>query len=134
MIDIENYIITRLAEALGTGVTVYDSPDSMAKFPGIVVSTTNRPLRKTRDNSLQPHHTRLTVQVDVYTNKNPWKTEIKNIIQTVDSTMQDMKFFMDEFRFLPNMDISIHRGTARFSVIVREGVTVGDLTTYQMYR
>lgn len=137
MIDIENKVIDTLITAVGSSALVVgEYIATPSSFPCVMVlQTINSTFKKTLDNSLAPHHARISFQIDVYSNKSSGaKSEVKELFQIVDTAMQGMKFTLENFIMTPNYDRSITRGTARYSAIVGEGKTVGTTTTYQMYR
>ena len=140
MIDIENYVLTQVKNAI---IAQYPSAkvygeyiDVPAGFPCVtVMESDNKTYRPTQDDSLTEHHAEVMYEINVYTNdKNGRKDKAKRIADIADSTMQSMKFTRTFREQIPNIDRTILRITMRYEGIVAEGVADSGTTTYQMYR
>ena len=105
-------------------------------FPSVqIVEDDNYTYRRSQDGQLAEHNANLMYTVNVYTdNITGKKTLAKQIADTVDLTMQGMKFTRTMRSQIPNTDRTIYRITMRYEAVVAEPQTVGDDTVYQMYR
>lgn len=136
MIDIENYVVNQIASAL-SDITVYsDYEDNPSVFPCVTVIEENNASADTFDNgSTLENHADLLYTVTVFSNlTDDAKGEAKGIMDTIDGVLQGMKFKRTFCQPLPNSDHSIFRYVARYTARVGKGVTVSDVTTYQIYR
>ena len=136
MVDIENYIITRLEEAIHAeypnAVVLGDLLEELAEFPTVTVNEIqNETLRRMQDDEPVEHYARVTYEVNIYTNlRYGRKEEAKSILGIIDSVMFPMKFVRRSTRRLPDVDHSrtIYRLYARYSAVVDEGtVTAGPV-------
>lgn len=144
MIDIENIVINTVATALKTAYsTTYpnmeikgESVDVPAAFPCITIEeTANRTLQRTQDESLTEHQAIVNYTVNVFVNNVSNKKAIaKKIANTVDQTMQNMKFTRTLRIPTPNVDRSIYRLTMRYEAIVGQPKKIDGKDRYPMYR
>lgn len=141
MIDIENYVITALADAIQlkypNAVVLGDYPEEFATFPAVTVNEIEKAtLRRMQDPELTEHYATVTYEVNVYCNNRVGKKEIcKDILAIADEVMFRMKFRRYRFKRLPNIDRTIYRMYTRYTAIVDEGTDDGNGNiTYQMYR
>lgn len=134
MIDIYPKVFTVISAALENIAIVSDTEQPIAEsFPYVTVQeSSNRTYVESQDEQLTEHHARLGYTINVYSNVSA--TEARNIMATIDSLMQNMKFTCTMIRPMPNIDHTVRRYTATYEAIVAEGVTDGNTTTYQMYR
>ena len=134
MIDIENKVITIINTALeSSGATVSSVfvPEP-SKFPWVFVEqSSNSTYQPSLDGSLQEHHARVAFTIVVYSNTS--KADAKSIAQTIDETMQNIKFTRTDYGYYDE-DRTIHRIVLRYTGIVEAGKTVGNDTIYQIYR
>ncbi len=146
MIDIENYIVTKIEEAVtaeypGADVLA-DYIEKMAAFPTVTVTQIqNETLRRMQDEEPTEHYARVTFEVNVYCNDRLGKKAgCKRILDLVDGVMFPMKFTRRPLRQLPAIDHSrtIYRMYARYTAVVDEGTVVEEdgeeKTVYHMYR
>ena len=128
MIDVENIIFTRLAQALRTaynGISVYgEYVEVPASFPCVtIVEADNKVYAPTRDLSGVEHHAQVMYEINVYSNKgNAKKSQAKEIINMIDGLMTDMLFTRTFRGQIPNVDRTIYRITLRYQGVVREAV------------
>ena len=128
MIDIENVIFTRLANAIRAafnGISVYgEYIETPATFPCVtVVEADNRVLERTRDLSGVEHYARVMYEINVYTNDaNGKKAKAKAISNEIDSVMADLLFTRTFRGQTPNIDRTIYRITLRYVAVVSEDV------------
>lgn len=128
MIDVENIIFTRLAQALRTqfsGISVYgEFVEAPASFPCVtIVEADNKVYERTRDLSGIEHHAQVMYEFNVYSNKaNSKKSEAKAISNMIDGMMTDMLFTRTFRGQTPNIDRTIYRITLRYQGVVREAV------------
>lgn len=148
MIDVENLVI----DAVYNGVTTVHPNlpvtkgfiEENAEFPCIVIRETNNvPVQRMDTDNCAENYSRLTYQVDVYSDKaDTARSECRDLLNLVDGIMQSMKFRRIYMNEALNIERSIFRQYARYAVIVREGVTTTTgtgneqvtTTTFQMYR
>ena len=128
MIDVENIIFTRLAQALRTqfsGISVYgEFVEAPASFPCVtIVEADNKVYERTRDLSGVEHHAQVMYEINVYSNKvSGKKSEAKEISNMIDGMMTDMLFTRTFRGQTPNIDRTIYRITLRYQGVVREAV------------
>lgn len=148
MIDVENLVFDTVYTALiqqfpNVNITAgYDAQSAV--YPVVVVrEVNNQPVVSTATDDCSENHTKVTYEVEVYSNKGDTaRSECKELLNAVDDIMQEMKFR----RVHKNLPVNIHRTVfrqyARYEVIVGKGVTTvtgtGDeqvtTTTFQLYR
>lgn len=141
MIDVENLVIDTISKAIkasaySTALVVSDYTDMPSKFPCVsVIESDNSTYRRTQDNDLKEHHTRVLYEVNVYSNKTSGaKSEAKKILDIVDTTFQNIKFTRTFKNSVPNKDKTIARMVARYEAIIGEEQTIGSDKIYQVYR
>ena len=140
MIDVENLVIDTVSKAVKTqyssALIVSDFTDTPASFPCVsIMEIDNSAYRKTQDNDLQEHHVNVMYEISVYSNKTKGaKSEVKAIMNLVDTTLQNIKFTRTFKQFIPNKDKTISRMVARFEAVIAEGKTANGNTVYQVYR
>ena len=148
MIDVENLVF----DTVFNGVRIVHSDMNISKgfieenatFPCIVLRETNNvPVDETNTDACAENYSRVTYQVDVYSNKEGTaRSECRNLLNLVDGLMQGMKFRRTYVSEPMNIKRSIFRQYARYTVIVRSGITTvtGEgnnqttTTTFQLYR
>lgn len=148
MIDIESLVINTVFD----GVTAVhpDVPvikgfiEENAVFPCIVIRETNNiPVQRTNTDDCAENYTRVTYQVDVYSDKEgSARSECRELLKLVDGIMQSMKFRRIHMNEPLNIDRTIFRQYARYVVIVAKGITTVsgegndqvETTTFQLYR
>lgn len=139
MIDVENVIYTKLANAIRAafnGISVYgEYIETPAKFPCVtIVEADNRVLERTRDLSGVEHYARVMYEINVYSNKkDSKKTEAKEISNMIDSLMSDMLFTRTFRGQTPNIDRTIYRITLRYIAVISENVGSGDDIIHVMH-
>ena len=148
MIDVENLVF----DTVFNGVT-QEYPnvqvskgylEETAKFPCVVIRETgNLPVQRMNTDDCAENFSRLTYQVDIYSDKQGvQRSECRELLKTVDDIMQGMKFRRTHMNEPLNINRSIYRQYARYTVIVGKGVTTTSgegqeqvtTTTFQMYR
>lgn len=141
MIDIENYVLTALANAIHEkypdAVVRGDYVEEFAHFPAVTVNEIEKAtLKRMQDPEPTEHYATVTYEVNVYCNERVGKKEIcKDILGIADEVMFGMKFRRYRFKRLPNIDRTIYRMYTRYTAIVDEGTDDGNGNiTYQMYR
>ena len=145
MIDAENKIYDTVATAVRTAygttyptLTVYsDYVLSPTSFPCVtLIEADNSTYTPSQDDSLQEHHAVVMFEANVYTDKaSGAKSLAKQIANTVDTTMQNMKFTRTMRMQTPNVDTTIYRITMRYEAIIEAPtVDANGNKTYQMYR
>lgn len=148
MIDVENLVF----DTVFNGITaVYPNVmvckgfiEETATYPCVVVRETNNvPVQNTNTDDCAENYTRLTYQIDIYSDKaGTARSECRELMKLVDDIMQGMKFRRTHMNEPLNIKRSIFRQYVRYSVIVDKGTTtvtgVGDnettTTTYHTYR
>lgn len=140
MIDVEHIVFSKVYSAIHTeypNAQITSEPvEKLAVFPAIVIEEIdNRTYKKSLDEAGNEHHATLTYEINVYSNKqNGNKLEAKDIMQIADTVMQSLYATREVTTAIPMVDRTIYRLYARYKVIVDEGETTGDDTTYYCYR
>ena len=142
MVDIENYIFTRLTEAIllkyPNANVVNDPIEEMAGYPAVTITEIgNATLRRMQDEAPVEHYVTVTYEVNVYSNERIGKMNVcKDILNIVDGVMLGMKFTKGLTRRLPAVDHSrtVYRMYSRYTAVVDEGTVDGDTITFHMYR
>lgn len=143
MIDIENIVVDRVINAIEPLKTKYPKlvlhsipVETVNDLPVVTIwEVDNQTFRMTQDESIMEHHSVITYEANVYVdNVNGKKQITKEIADSVDIAMQNMKFTRTMRSVIPNYDRSIYRITMRYQAIVQEGRAIGNDTVYQMYR
>ena len=134
MIDIENYVITRLTEAIlekyPDAEVLGDYLEEIAKFPTVTITEIrNQTLTRMQDEEPVEHYATVTYEINVYSNSRIWKKEIcKDILDICDRVLFPMKFVKGLTRRLPAIDHSrtVYRMYSRYTVVVDEGEVTYD--------
>lgn len=148
MIDVENLVFDTVYSGFATqkpGVEVNKGfIEETAVFPCVVVRETNNvPVKSMNTDDCAENFTRVTYQVDVYSDKDGTaRSECRELLKVADDIMQSMKFYRTHMSEPLNISRSIFRQYARYTVIVGKGITTvsgeGDnaveTTTFQLYR
>jgi len=139
MVDVFNLVFTTVYNAVNGGFQGVDVKaeyiDESAVFPCVTVTEgANTDYRKTFDDHLNPHHARIMIDINVYTNSQTKQTDARKIMSVIDDAMHGMKFVRTLMQNTPNVDRTIYRLTGRYEVIVADGQTIGNDTVYQVYR
>ena len=140
MIDVENLVVDTITKAVqGTYSNVLvesDYNDTPSSFPFVsVVEIDNYTYRRTQDGDLKEHHTNVSYEVNVYSNKTSGKkAEAKAIMEIIDNAFQNIKFTRTVKQSIPNKDKSIYRMIARYEAVIGEPQTIGKNKVYQVYR
>ena len=148
MIDIENLVFDTVYNGV---VSVHSNAnvqkgfiEETAVFPCIVLRETNNvPVQSMNTDDCAENFTRVTYQVDIYSDKDGTaRSECRELLKVVDELMQGMKFRRTYMSEPLNIKRTIFRQYARYTVIVGKGVTTTTVngnetettTTFQMYR
>lgn len=147
MIDIENYVLTKLSEAIlekyPDAVVLGDYLEELAKLPTVTITEIgNATLKRMQDDEPVEHYATVTYEINVYCNDRIGKKEkCKDILDICDSVMFGMKFTKGLTRRLPAIDHSrtVYRMYARYTAVVDEGTVTDDgegneLIVHHMYR
>ena len=148
MIDIENLVLNTVIDGVHAVYPALSVSkgfiEETAVFPCIVIRETNNvPVQKTNTDDCAENYTRVTYQVDIYSDKAGLaRSECRELMDLVDGIMQSMKFRRIHTNEPLNISRTIFRQYARYTVIVRKGITTvtgsGDeeesTTVFQMYR
>lgn len=140
MIDVEHIVFDKLYTAIIAefpNCNISSEPvEKSAVFPAVTIEEIdNRTYKRSLDNANHEHHATLTYEINVYSDKqNGNKLEAKDIMKVADTVMQSLFATREVTTALPMVDRTIYRLYARYKVIVEEGETVGDNTTYWTYR
>ena len=141
MIDILSKVVDTVYNAVITGypninvTTGYDPKN--ATFPCVVVEEIdNVPYRNTATDDCVENYSRLTYEVNVYTNsQDSAKTEGREIIKIVDAALADeLKFRRIRFNKPLNVGRTIFRQYIRSEVIVSKPEDGSGNTVYRFYR
>ena len=145
MIDIENLVFDTVYNALAllhpeASITAgYDEENAI--FPAVVVRQTNsQPYRESATDDSSENHTRVTFEVEVYSDKeSTGRSQCKEILMDADDIMQTMKFRRIHMNRPLNVDRTLWRQYARYEVIVGRPYVVDEgqvteKTVYPMYR
>jgi len=118
--------------------------EESATYPCIVVRETgNLPVQSMNTDDCAENYTRLTYQIDIYSDKaGIARSECRELLKLVDGIMQSMKFRRTHMNEPLNIERSIFRQYARYTVIVDKGITTVtgsgneqvETTTFHMYR
>ena len=126
MIDIENEVFNRVANALRsnfTGITVYgERVESPSSFPSVtIVEDDNyRPDGTVSFTKEQPMSANLTYTVEIYSNlRTGKKAQAKDIREVIDAEMCDMAFEQTYSNPTPNVDRTIYRYTVRYTRLIQ---------------
>lgn len=148
MIDIESKVVDTIFNAV---TAIYPNADvttgydeKTAVYPCVVVQEiNNRPLVYSATDDCSENHTKLTYEVNIYTdNTNTAKTVGKAILEIVDTALQGLKFRRLHRNKSLNINRTVFRQYGRWEVIVGKPTTRTDIvdgkpvetTVYQMYR
>ena len=148
MIDVENLVFDTVFNGVRTvhsGMEVSKGfNEETAKLPCVIVREVNNvPVQRMNTDDCAENYSRLTYQVDVYSDKQgEQRSECRNLLNLVDGLMQGMKFYRTYMSEALNIKRSIFRQYARYTVIVGKGVTTTTVngneqvttTTFQLYR
>lgn len=147
MVDIENYVFTKLEEAIHEqypeAVVVGDYIEELASFPTITINEImNATLRRMQDEEPTEHYATVTYEVNVYCDDRLGKkAKCKAILDIVDGVMFGMKFTKGLTRRLPSVNNTrtIYRMYSRYTAVVDEGtVETGEdgeeTIVYHTYR
>lgn len=135
MIDIENKIIDIISESMSIKVTSEYNWTEAESPVCYIRMLDNSTLEETQDGSLREHHARVTFRLEFYSNKSQGaKSEVKELLNTADEVMQDLKFTRTGYGFIPNLDRTWTRLYADYEAIVGEGRMKDGVTVHQMYR
>lgn len=144
MIDIENYVFTRLCNAIHEKYpeanVLGDYVEELATFPAVTIREYgNETLKRMQDDEPVEHYATVVYEVNVYCNERLGKrAQCKDILGIVDREMMAMKFTKRPQRQLPavNNTRTIHRMYARYTAVVDEGTLSedGKTITHYMYR
>lgn len=125
MIDVENQVVTMLANAIHE-----DYPDAFvtgeyvpapAKFPCVSIEEKDNAVwRRTRDNINMENHALVSYEINVYSNKTKGKkSQAKAIAALIDDLMLALGFDRAMMTTIPNMsDATIYRITMRYRAVV----------------
>ena len=141
MIDILSKVVDTVYNAVITeypniNVTTGYDPKN-ATFPCVVVEEIdNVPFRNTITDDCVENHSRLTYEVNVYTNsQDSAKTDGRKIIETVDAALaEELKFRRLRFNKPLNIGRTIFRQYIRSEVIVSKPEADGNNVVYWLYR
>lgn len=148
MIDIESKVVDTIYNAV---TAIYPNADvttgydeKTAVYPCVVVEETNNyPYRRSATDDCSENHSRITYEVNVYTdNTNTAKTVGKDILKIVDTALQGLKFRRLHRNKPLNLNRTVFRQYGRWEVIVGKPVIRTDTVNgqpvetevYQMYR
>lgn len=131
MIDIENEVLTRVANAvrvsypnIGFGGEYVKSPSS---FPFVSLEEKdNYTYQQTQTSSSLENHIQVMYEINVYSNKTSGKkSECKAIMAIIDREMSSLGFSRMMLQPIPNMDdATIYRITARYRAVVSVNKTI----------
>ena len=140
MIDVENLVFDKFyngvtAERQDVNITRGFVEES-AEYPMLAVHEVNNvPVMNTNTDDCAENYTRVTYEVEAFSDsKDTARSECRELLKLGDSVMQGMKFrrtFMSEPR---NILRTVWSAYARYTLIVRAGITVGNDTVFQVYR
>ena len=141
ILDIENKIIdhveTFYSNQEESAFITSEYADIPEEFPAVMIQQTECSVyEQSQDESLAPHHFRVTFRIDSFSNKGSGlaKSEVKKLMELNDQAMQACKFTLTRSEIMTNFDRTITRGTQIFKAIVGAPKTVGYDQVYQMYR
>ena len=142
MILIENLIVDKVNTALSTLKQTYPTltvvseyVEAMETFPLVsVVEEDNYTHLETQDAELKDHAVNVAFSVNIYTNDQNKKSTAKTIASAVDAEMLNNLFTRTFMGQTPNVDRTVYRITMRYTAVVAEPETEGNVITYQMYR
>lgn len=148
MINIENLVFNTVFDGVAsvhsTVPVTKGYIEQNAVYPCIVVKETNNvPVENTATDDCAENHTRVTYQIDVYSDKeNTARSECRDLLSCVDEIMQGMKFRRTYMSEPLNIRRSVYRQYARYIAIVGKGMTsvtgngndASSVTTFHMYR
>lgn len=140
ILNIENKIIDYVQTFFaGRGISVNISSefdDYPEEFPALMIWQTGSSVyTQSQDDALIPHHWRVTIQLDTFSNKTSGaKSEVKNLMSVADEAMEALKFTLTKSDITTNYDRSIVRGRQTYRAIVGEPRTIDGDLVYQMYR
>lgn len=136
MINVENYIVNAISEALPEVLVISDYVDVPSEFPCVTVVEESNVSSNTFDSgSTLENHANVMYSVNVYSNlESGSKSQAKELMDRVDEVFEGFKFTRTFCQPIPNIDRTIYRYTARYTATIGKGVTTDDTTTYQIYR
>ena len=140
MIDIEYLVFDTLfnaVTAVRNDVNITKGyVEETAEYPCLVVrEVDNVPYQRTDTDDCAENYSRVTYQVEAFSDKQGTAmSECKELLKLADAAMQGMKFRRIHKSEPFNVNRSIFRQYTRYAVIVRDGITEGEDTIYQMYR
>ncbi len=130
MIDVENYVVDKVAKALRAefkGIFVVSTDtDAPSKFPAVCFwEQSNVPLAKTQTAHCRENHTELMYQGNIYSNlMSGGKRQCREIAAVIDRVMTEMGFIRNFGQPVLNpADTSISRYALRYKGIVgKDGI------------
>ncbi len=130
MIDVENYVVDKVAKALRAefkGIFVVSTDtDAPSKFPAVCFwEQSNVPLAKTQTAHCRENHTELMYQGNIYSNlMSGGKRQCREIAAVIDRVMTEMGFIrIFGHPVLNPADTSISRYALRYKGIVgKDGI------------
>ena len=148
MIDIESLVFNNVYDGVHNVYADIEVTkgfiEETATFPCIVIREANNvPVQDTNTDPSAENYSRLTYTVEVYSDKaGTARSECRDLMKLVDGLMQDMKFRRTYVGDPLNINRSIFRLNARYTVVVGQGITTvsgsgneqTETTTFHMYR
>lgn len=140
MIDIFPKIFSDVLDAVtavNPKVNVTDvTAETMASYPAVIVrEISNVPLRQTATAESCENHSRITVDLDVRSNKKQQpKAEAKALFQAAEAALYNLFFTRISGRPIPAEDRTIYRMYGQYEVICEAPIEDGKNTVYKLYR
>ena len=125
MIDVENEIFDRIANAIGAVYpSVFISGEYIrtpSKFPFVsLIEMSNTTYDRTQSSGNLENHASLMYEVNIYSNKKSGKkSECKAIAALIDNELATLGFSRTMLQPIPNMDdATIYRMTGRYTAVI----------------
>lgn len=139
MIDIENIVFTRAAQAVRAAFPETSVSSEYVEIPACfphvsIEEKDNSVSERTRDLSGIEHYAQVMYEINIYTNNGAVrKSTAKAIADVIDKAMAGMLFTRIFKGNTPNIDRSIYRLTMRYRAVVREGQEHDGKVVFIMY-
>ena len=137
MIDVENLVFTKVAEALRTefpnAFVTGEYVDVPAKFPAVTIVEADNSIFERMRTTVIENAVAVMYEVSVYSNKAAGKkTEAKAIMDVADSAFASLGFTRQMRQQVPNLnDARIYRVVSRYQAVIAPGNQQDEYLVYQ---
>lgn len=137
MIDVENLVFTKVAEAVRTAFpdtfVSAEYTDIPARFPAVTITEADNRIYDRMRTTVIENAVDVMYEVNVYSNKAAGKkTEAKEIMNAVDAAFCNLGFTRQMRQQVPNLnDARIYRVVARYQAVIAPGSQQDEYVVYQ---